>query len=71
MKVLTDWWGVTLGAETEQDLKLLKVLVAGLPEKAENYYENGKIRFVMGPHESRDEGKTFGVEVLSYLEFNR
>jgi len=41
MKYCTDWWGVELTAETEEEEMLLRRLVALLPDKAERDYDDG------------------------------
>lgn len=43
MKWMTEWWGIQIIAETEEDEKLLKELKNKLSDKAITHYEDGLI----------------------------
>lgn len=59
MKWATEWHGIRLIAETEQDEHLLEQLHETLPEKAEKRYEDGDRKLYRG-----EDGKLI-------LEFDR
>lgn len=43
MKVFTAWWGVQIVAENDKEKNTLQELYRVLPEKADDYYEEGGI----------------------------
>lgn len=44
MKWETDWWGITVTAESQADNDLIDKLSGSLPEKTEERYEDGEIK---------------------------
>ena len=46
MKWIADWWGLYITAESKDDEKLLKELLARLPAEADDIYEIGKLKQV-------------------------
>ncbi len=47
MKITTDWWGVAVHAETDEELEQLRTLHQGVGSKAANYYDEGDIELVL------------------------
>ena len=49
MKWSSNWWGITIQAESDQDEKLLHALRKALPDKAAHSYEDGEVSLIDGP----------------------
>ncbi len=44
MKWITEWWGIQIIAETDDDEKLLKELKSKLDDNAFTHYEDGEMK---------------------------
>lgn len=72
MQLFTDWWGVTVGADTEEDVEILRRLAERLPSKAKSHYEDGDVKFAEEDHVPSNMGiNKFDSPVIAFLEIRR
>lgn len=60
MKMKTSWWGISLLAESGDDLTLLTSFIDTLPKKSEGAYERGEIDVIdIDNYSSNNDGWSF------------